>query len=226
MEKIEIAEAECPSCSPDEPVTHVILKKGGLVKCEECGYVHATPVPKRKILKLRVIVSREGKSSVQFIDVDEDELIKTGDEFVVEAEDEVSGVRVQSIETKTNARPEKAVAKDVETIWGRTIDEVIVKIAVQRGALTESVNYKITGDHEFVVGDTIRLKGYDVLIFSIKSRDGGHYKRKGLSVLAKDVRRIYSREVKENIDIAPKRHEGFSLRRSAKAYRGTGNDKA
>jgi uncharacterized Zn finger protein len=223
MEKVEIAEAECPSCSPDEPTTHVILKKGGLIKCEECGYVHAVPVKKKKLIKLRVIVSRQDKSSVQHIEVDEGDIIHTGDEFVVESEDEVSGVMVQSIETKTKARPEAAPAVEIDTLWARTIDDVIVKIAVQEGPITESVNYKISGDHEFDIGGTIKLKGYEVAIVSIRTRDGAHAKREGQFVKAKDVKRIYSRIVSKERPAG--RGGGFKLR-SRKAYRGTGDEEA
>lgn len=196
MSKLEIAEAECPSCSPDEPTIHVILKEGGLVKCEGCGYVHAVHVPKKKVIRLRVIVSRHNTSSVQEIDVNEDDLIRVGDEYVVEHEnDEVSGIRVQSIEVKTHGRPDNAVAKDIETLWGRTIDEVIVKIAVQKGALTESVNYKVHGDFDFTVGDNLKLQGDEAVITSIKVRDGAHSRRKGQVVKAKDIKRIFSRSL-------------------------------
>jgi uncharacterized Zn finger protein len=196
MSKLEIAEAECPSCSPDEPTTHVILKKAGLVKCEKCGYVHAVHVPKKKVIRLRVIVSRHNQSSVQFIDVNEDDIIRVGDEFVVEHEDdEVSGIQVQSIEVKTKGRPENAVASDIDTLWGRTIDEVIVKIAIQQGAITESINYKVNGDFEFTVGDNLKLQGYEAVITSIKTRDGNHAKRKGQFVKAKDIKRIFSRSL-------------------------------
>jgi uncharacterized Zn finger protein len=196
MSKLEIAEAECPSCSPDEPTTHVILRKGGLVKCEECGYVHAVHVPKKKVISLRVIVSRHKASSVQEIDVNEDDIIRVGDEYVVEHEnDEVSGVQVQSIEVKTKGRPQEAVATDIDTLWARTIDEVIVKIAVQKGAITESINYKIGGDFDFTVGDNLKLQDHEAVITSIKTRDGGHSKRKGQVVKAKDIKRIYSRSL-------------------------------
>jgi uncharacterized Zn finger protein len=221
MSKIEIAEAQCPSCSPEEPTAHVILRKGGLVKCEECGYVHAVPVKKQKVLRLRVIVSRQDRSSQQELELSEDDVISAGDEFVVEHGDEVSGIRVQSIELKTSGRAERAVARDIETLWARTIDEVIVKVAVQQGAITESINYKINGDHEFVVGDTIRLKGYDAAITSIKVRDGGHLKRAGQVEKAKNIRRIYTKRPREGRSQG--RGGGFSLR-SRKAYRGTGGE--
>jgi uncharacterized Zn finger protein len=195
MSKVEIAEAECPSCSPDEPTTHVILKEGGLVKCEECGYVHAVPVKKKKAIRLRVIVSRQQESSVQEIELNEDDVIHVGDEYVVEKDDEVSGVKIQSIELKTKGRPEVAVAKDIDALWARTIDEVIVKIAVQKGAITESFNYKVNGDFEFTVGDNLNAQGYEAVITSIKEREGKHNKRKGQVSKAKNIKRIFSRSL-------------------------------
>ena len=195
MANKEIAEAVCPSCSPDEPTTHVIVKRPGLVKCEECGYVHAVHVPKKKVIRLRVIVSRHQASAAREIEMDEDDVIRVGDEFVVEHDDEVSGVQVQSIELKTKGRAEVAKARDVDALWARTIDEVIVKIAVQKGALTESINYKVGGDFPFTVGDTIRMQGYEAVITSIKEREGRHLKRTGQVGKAKDIKRIYSRSL-------------------------------
>ncbi|HUL62133.1 MAG TPA: HVO_0476 family zinc finger protein [Methanocella sp.] len=200
MVKTEVAEAACPSCSPDEPTTHVILRHDGLVKCEECGFVHAVRIPKKKVLKVRVIVSRQGASSGEEIELDEDDVVHVGDELVVEhKDDEVSGVQVQSIEVKTKGRPEKAVARDIDTLWARTIDEVIVKIAVQKGAVTESVNYKVSGDHEFKVGDTVRMQGYEAVITSIKEREAGHHRRLGKAVKAKDIKRIFSRSLTSTV---------------------------
>jgi uncharacterized Zn finger protein len=224
MVKIEIAEAHCPTCSPDEPTTHVILKKGGLVKCEKCGFVHAIPVKKKKLIKLRVIVSREDKSSTQEVEVDENDLIRVGDELVVEKDDEVSGVRVQSIEMKTKARPESGIAKDIETLWARTIDEVIVKIALQYGATTESINYKANGDKEFEVGTVLNLDGREALITSIKQRDGDHFKRDGQFLPAKDIKRVFTKIITASRPRAS-RTGGFKVR-SSRAYRGTGSDES
>ena len=115
------------------------------------------------------------------------------DEFVVDIGDEVSGVRIQSLELKTGGRSGQAKARDVRTIWARAIDEVVVKIAVQRLGETESLDYKVHGDYEFAIGDIMKLQGYEVCISSIKVRGGGIHKRTGKSFKAKDIRRIYSK---------------------------------
>ncbi len=191
MDKIEVMEAACPRCSPEEGVMHTVVKRH-LVKCGQCGFIHRLPHEKKTAIKLRVIVSRGSESSTQDIEVNEDEMLHAGDEFVVDVGEEVSGVRIQSLELKTSGRAEHAKAKDVNTIWARAIDEVIVKIALQQKEKTESLDYKVNGDYEFTVGDIMKLKGYEVAITAIKVRDGGLFKREGKSVKAKDIRRIYS----------------------------------
>jgi uncharacterized Zn finger protein len=191
VDKLELIEAACPQCSPKEDVRHTVVKRN-LLKCEQCGFVHRLPHEKKKVVRLKVIVSRGGESSPQQLEVNEDEVLHAGDEFVVDIGDEVSGVRVVSLELHTSGRAENAKAKDVRTIWARAIDEVIVKIAIQRRGETESLDYKINGDYEFTVGDLMKLQGKDVTITGIKVRNGGIFKRIGKSIKAKDIKRIYS----------------------------------
>ncbi len=218
MEKMEVVEAACPRCSPEEEVMHTVVKSH-LVKCGQCGFIHRLPHEKKKAIKVRVIVSRQQESSTQEVEVNEDEELHAGDEFIVDVGEEVSGVRVQSLELKTGGRSERALARDVRTIWARAIDEVIVKIAVQQREKTESLDYKVNGDYEFTIGDVMRLKGYEVLISAIKARDGGLFKREGKSVRAKDIRRIYSRILSRE-----RRAAGEGLRASGKRKGGKGSE--
>lgn len=192
MAKIEIVEASCPSCSPKEAVTHTVIKDK-LIKCEECGLIHRLPTIKEKKVQLKVIVSRQGISTPQMIEVNENDEYNEDDEFVVDAGDEVNGVQVVSIELNTAGRTPRAKAKDIRALWVRTIDEVVAKIAMQSGAKTESVDYKVNGDYEFGVGDVMKLKEKEIVISSIKTRDGRHVEREGVPVKAKYVKRVYSR---------------------------------
>lgn len=216
MDLMEEVEATCPSCSPVEAVPHAVVK-GNLLKCGQCGNVHRLPRGKKTEIRLRVIVSRGGESSVQYLDVDAGEELHSGDEFVVDAGGEVSGVRVQSLELLTGGRSECAKANAVRAIWARAIDEVIVKIAVQRLGETKSLDYKVGGDYEFAVGDVMKLKGYEVRVSGIKVRDGGIYRREGRAVKAKDVRRVYSKIIAEE-----RRAVGEGLRPSRKRRGGSG----
>lgn len=210
MDKIEVVEAACPQCSPEEAVMHTVVKSH-LLKCDACGFIHRLPHEKKKELQLKVIVSRGSESTAQQIEVNADETLHAGDEFIVDVGEDVSGVRIQSLELYTGGRSESAKAKDVRTIWARAIDEVIVKIAVQRLGETESLDYKVNGDYEFTIGDLMKLKGYEVRINAIKVRDGGIFKRTGKSVRAKDIRRIYSKIISRE-----RRAVGEELRASRK----------
>lgn len=211
MDKMELVEAACPQCSPKEEVMHTVVKSH-LLKCEQCGFIHRLPHEKKKeVITLKVIVSRGSESSAQSLEVNADEELKAGDEFVIDIGEEVSGVRIHSLELHTGGRSEQAKARDVRAIWARAIDEVIVKIAVQRLGETQSLDYKINGDYEFTIGDLMKLKGYEVRISAIKVRDGGIFRRTGKSVKAKDVRRIYSKIISQE-----RRAVGEGLRASKK----------
>ncbi len=188
MEKIE---TECPSCSPAEPVPHTVLKgtREVLLQCEECRSVHRQIKPKNVLV--RVIVSKRGESlhtSAMLSGT-----IRKGDELVIddEATGEASLVEVTSIEAG-DKRLEEAGAEDIKTIWARAIDEVLVKIAISQHETTESLEMRVPGEREFVIGDKVEVNGRKLKIIRIKIRDGGFKSRKGAAVAAKDIRRIYA----------------------------------
>ncbi|MCZ7394023.1 MAG: HVO_0476 family zinc finger protein [Candidatus Methanoperedens sp.] len=188
MEKIEAA---CPSCSPLTPVPHIILKGGRdiLLQCEECGSVHREKKPKKMLV--RVIVSRGEKAihaSAMLSGI-----IRKGDELVIDDEEtgEATLVQVASLEVG-DKRKDSAEAEDINTIWARAIDEVVAKIAISRGRITESIEMRVPGEREFVIGDKVRVNNRELKIIRIKIRGGGFKSRKGVAIKAKDIRRIYA----------------------------------
>lgn len=188
MEKIEVP---CPSCSPVTPVSHIILKgtRDVLLQCEECGSVHKEKKPVNVLV--RVIVSK-GKESIHTRAMLSD-TIRKGDELVIddEATGEASLVQVISLEVG-DKRMEEAPAEDINTVWARAIDEVLVKIAVSRRETTESIEMRVPGDREFVIGDKVEINDRKLKIIRIKIRDAGFKSRKGVAVRAKDIKRIYA----------------------------------
>ncbi|VVB93366.1 Nif-regulating protein A [uncultured archaeon] len=188
METIEIV---CPSCSPDDAVNHVILKgtKELLLQCEECGSVHKAQKPRE--VQVRVIVSK-GKESLHMRALLSG-VIKTGDELLID--DETTGeanlVQVTSVEVG-DKRKESAAADVIKTIWARAIDDVIVKIAVHHRETTESIEMRVPGDREYVVGETVDVNNRRLKIIRIKIRDGAFRSRKGIAIKAKDIKRIYT----------------------------------
>ncbi len=188
---MENIETPCPSCSPDAPVTHIILKDGCeiLAQCEECGSVHKDKKPRN--VPVRVVVSKAESST--HITTMLSGRINVGDELVVD--DEKTGdayhVHVSSIEVG-DVRKENANAEDIKTLWVRAIDEVVVKISISHRETTESIDMKVPGDREFVIGDKILADGRELKIIRIKIRDGGFKSKKGISIKASDIRRIYA----------------------------------
>ncbi len=120
-------------------------------------------------------------------------VLRVGDELVVD--DETSGeaypVQVSSIEVG-DKREESARVDEIKTIWARAIDEAVVKIAISHRETTESIEMKVPGDREFVIGDKIKVDSRELKIIRIKIRDGGFRSRKGIAVNASDIRRIYA----------------------------------
>jgi len=181
-------ETPCPSCSPDEPVPHKVLKST-LMKCEECGDVHSEK--KEKKVPVRVIVSLGGKSLR--IRTLLSGVIRVGDELVMD--DETSGVaypvHISSIEVD-DKRKESAQADEIKTIWARAIDEVVIKIAISHRETTESIEMTVPGDREYVIGEKIKVDSRNLKIIRIKIRDSGFKSRKGVAIKASDIKRIYA----------------------------------
>ncbi len=146
----------CPTCSPEEPRLHHIIRRHGsevLVRCDECGSVHTVLSKPARTASVRTIVSRGEDSERYTIELPADHEVYVGDELLVDdpSADEVHLVEVASIESD-GRRAVTAIAAEIDTIWARAIDEVTVKIAIHDGTRTESVRLKVFGDQEFTVG--------------------------------------------------------------------------
>lgn len=190
-------EIKCPNCSPADETWHEILKPGQspVAKCMDCGHVHSYRIPRMKMKTVKVIVSQMEDSVVMQMLLPEDERFFIDDEFIVEDMNtgDVVPIMITVLECGDKRKPSAAV-KDIDTIWGRAIDEVTVKVGIQRGETTESVETKVPGDFKFVVGQNIKLEGKDYPIISIKVRGGAFKSRDGDYVLAKKVKRIYAKK--------------------------------
>ena len=155
----------------------------------ESSSVHKGKKPSN--VPVRVIVSKGDKS--MHICALLSGIINQGDELIVDDEStgEAYNVQVSSIEVG-DKREESAHAKDIKTLWARAIDEVVVKIAVSHRETTESLEMKVPGDKEFVIGEKIDVDDRELKIIRIKIRDGGFKSRKGVAIKASDIKRIYA----------------------------------
>lgn len=195
-------EVECPSCSPKEEVGHEVLKEGQspLVRCLECGQIHPAQIKTPTAVSVKVIVSKMDVSSSYRTKLDSETVLQVDDELVVD--DEETGVVYPILITALDAggkRVNLAKAENIETIWGRAIDEVTVKFSAQSGTeKTEVIEKRVSGDYEFVVGAEEKVGNKRLLINKIKVRDGAFRSRKGDVVLAKYVKRIFARKLGES----------------------------
>jgi uncharacterized Zn finger protein len=146
---------------------------------------------KEKKVPVRVIVSI-GEKSLRIRTLLSG-VIRVGDELIMD--DETSGaaypVHISSIEVD-DKRKESAQADEIKTIWARAIDEVVVKIAISHRETTESIEMKVPGDREFIIGEKIKVDSRELKIIRIKIRDNGFKNRKGVVIKASDIKRIYA----------------------------------
>ena len=191
-------EVECPSCSPEEEVGHEVMKEGQspLVRCLECGQIHAAKIKTPKFVLLRVIVSKRDVSDTYKTELDSETALQVEDELVVD--DEETGLVCPILITALEAGGKRVIlakAGEIETIWGRAIDEMTVKFSAQSGVeKTEVYEKRVPGDYEFVVGAEEKIGSKSLFITKIKVRDGAFRSRKGDVVLAKYVKRIFARK--------------------------------
>lgn len=206
----EIIQAECPECSPDEPVPHTILKErpGLLVKCTQCDSIHPHLKEKTRPVSLRVVVSSHDRSAGRRITLDSKEVISVDDEFIVEdnSGEMANFVQVTSIESG-GKRVNMARADSIQTIWARATDKVNAKISVNKGWETRSIEMKVDGEKEFTVGETLSYDNETFQIKKIKLRDSGSVDRKGERVPAKHIVRIFSDSM-ERIEWLEHKKEG------------------
>jgi uncharacterized Zn finger protein len=196
----------CPSCSTTEPTAHEVLKPGGdvTVRCTACDHVHKERYDPPRQVELDVIVSQDDESLSTTVEASPADRIEVGDEFVVDTPEAIMQVRVTSIE-RSDTRVDEAAVADVETLWSRAVDNVRVNVTVHpndgRRDDSRSVTVSVPGDHEFVVGETAAFGDEQFDITGVQVRDDAPEYRfekldhDGDAVFAKDIKRVYGRDV-------------------------------
>jgi uncharacterized Zn finger protein len=197
----------CPSCTPTATTVHEVLKPGGhvTVRCTDCGHVHKERYDPPREAQLDVVVSQGDESLTTTVDAPAEETVAHGEEFVVDTPEAIMQVRITAIELDGDQRVEEATVEDVSTLWTRAVDNVRVNATIHpndgRRDESRSVAVSVPGDHEFVVGETVEFADEEFEITGIQVRDDAPEYRfekldhEGDSVFAKDVKRLYGRDV-------------------------------
>ncbi|MBW6519354.1 MAG: hypothetical protein K0A89_12765, partial [ANME-2 cluster archaeon] len=115
-------------------------------------------------------------------------------------------VQVTSIESG-GKRVNMARADSILTIWARATDKVSAKISVNKGWETKSFELKVDGEKEFTIGETLSYNNETFQIKKIKLRNGGSVDRKGETVPAKHIIRIFSNSM-ERVDWLDRKKDG------------------
>lgn len=184
----------CPNCGKEtnhEIVSYKTLKDATeyVVRCKNCGYTYKKIIKESRFVDLKVIWSWRDKSQVKKYSTLEDAILSVGEEIKVNG--------VNSLITAIDAggkRVKKAIAKDIDTLWAKRFDRVIVKISVNRGERT--IPYEIVAhpDEEFYIGDIIEVNHTHAVIHRIKTEE--RFIHRG-GARAREIVRIYAKEIRE-----------------------------
>ncbi len=186
---------ECPDCGVE--TLHEVLKGRlgkdgnsleGTLRCQECGRVHSAVVREAKTINVPVIISDQGESSKAKLELPENEELRVEDELLL---DDVP-IIISSLE-KNGGRVEKALVKEISTIWAKRFDKVHVKISINDVHKTIPSEIIALPEEEFFIGDLMTVGRHNAVITQIKTTDG--MARRG-SVLARDIVRIYARKAR------------------------------
>jgi uncharacterized Zn finger protein len=186
---------DCPNCG--EHAVHEVLKgkiskkqdsMEATVKCQECQHTYSTVVREPEMLKVPIIVSELGLSKKEEIELEAGEMLGLNDElYLGETHLLVTGIECEG------RRVEKCDIKEISTIWAKKFDKVIVKVSINKHTKTIPTQIDALPDEEFFVGDLMTVGKEQVVIHSIKAKEGSV--RRG-SVAARDIVRIYTKAVR------------------------------
>ncbi len=195
MERIyRIMKLLCPNCNREveQKVLSVKYRKNGAeytLKCTNCGYTYKKFFEDEKMMDVKVIWSWRDKSEVKRISKLEEDIISVGDEVKVDG----INSQITAIESE-GKRVKSAKVKDIDTLWAKRFDKVVVKISVNRGSKTVSYEIIAHPDEEFYVGDIIDVEKMHAVIHKIKTKE--RFVMRG-GALARDIVRIYAKEIRE-----------------------------
>ena len=189
----------CETC--DEETPHKILSGkfdgnlesgfDGTVQCQQCSTVHHIQIPVEKPVEVSLVISFRDESLSGEMELSPREEVRVDDEFYHGDHN----LLVTSVET-AGRRVQRALGKDIETIWTKVFDTVDLKVSVVKGSNTQSEKIEAAPDEEFAVGDVLDFGKFRVLISKIRDNERTIY-REDHPVQARFIKRIYTKPIKE-----------------------------
>lgn len=182
----------CPNC--DEETFGRVLKGRvvgksvkAVVKCLACGHAHDVELKIPKQRKVRTIISHGEESEKTDIDLSEDWTLKVGDEIMV---GDIC-VQITGIESG-GKRLGEAKVPDIGTLWTRYFNEIMLKIAINKGRKTLSEQLIVKPEEEIAVGETIQVGQRSIKVYKIKVGNRVIH-RAGAKAMAKNIVRVYGK---------------------------------
>lgn len=185
------AEFFCPLCKGE--FEHTILKESGdlLVQCNNCGNIHhVEKIKEPGEIEVKAIISYEKESEVGIIELAEDEMVSVGDLLVAETGDDTVGVEVTSVEID-DKRVGSAYAADIDTLWTRSVDNVIIKVSYHDGRKTIPLYLEYNGEDDIIIGNVYESGRYRYKVTHIKLRNGAMMRKEGWKAYARKIKRVY-----------------------------------
>lgn len=185
----------CPNCgdNPHRIIRGKISEKKdiileALVRCTNCGQTRKERIRESKPLGIPIVVSRGGASERRVIELDPKLVVRKGDKFLFEGRQ----IEITAIEDG-GRRLQMARSADIDTLWAKRIDKVVVKFSVGRAGRTVSREIEASPDEEFHTGDMVEFGRIRAVIHRIKVKnrliqDG--------RARAEDIVRVYATPVK------------------------------
>ncbi len=190
---MDLVDAFCTTCKEETEQEVLSESRDLIIRCTVCGLTSRRPLPPEpEPVYVKAIVSREGESFVAKAELMKGEVVEVGDYIVAERDDgEGAGVEIMSLEVG-DKRVQKAVAEEINTIWSRAIDEVIVRISVHDGKKTIPMYVACEGDDRFTIDDIVSIDRVRARIDHICLRNGMIQRRKGKYEVANRIKRVYA----------------------------------
>jgi len=183
---------ECPDC--DDITTHDVLKgrmgKNSLdatIKCQDCSLIRTTTIQFPKDIEVKVVISDGAESVSTSMILEDDDLLKVGDEFHM---DDGLLVKISAIELPQGKRVKIARATEIKAVWAISFDTIDVKVSINDDRKTYSKTVPSSPDDEFTVGTILSFDDMDCMVHSIKIE--GRMLRRG-SAEARNIIRIYGK---------------------------------
>jgi len=181
--------ASCPTCN--EVQEHEIVQKREVgkgidvkVQCNVCSLVHKIHIRPEKLVKIPFLLNDGPESMSVQIEVDQDELFRTGEVF----EHDEKLWRINTLESTQNKFMRKSLPERIGRITATRYDEVRVKITMTDGEVSSSSSLICEPERIFSAGSIIEHEGERWRIRSINTSRGSTLRGKFEAI---DIKRLY-----------------------------------